>query len=71
MDEVGWKFWGILVAVFVAAIVGIVLIFKLINVAWEKWGALGVVLFIVLGVLVFAWILDRRASDELSAAGEL
>jgi multisubunit Na+/H+ antiporter MnhB subunit len=39
-------------------------IFLLLDVAWAAWGAFGVLLVVGLGLLLFAWLYDRRHARE-------
>lgn len=59
-DDLGAKFWwkafGICVAVGVAGM----LLFMLLGAAWYAWGAFGTILLFGAGLLIFAWLWDKR-----------
>jgi hypothetical protein len=54
------KFAGLVILIGIACLV----IFLLLDVAWAAWGAFGVLLVVGLGLLLFAWLYDRRHARE-------
>jgi uncharacterized membrane protein len=59
-DKLGSRFWLPLIGMIVLiGLIGIVL-FVIFSHVWYKWGIFGALLAMFGGVLVFAWIVDRR-----------
>ena len=71
VDGLGAGFWLKMIGVVVAIGIAGLVVFLFITTAWYAWGFLGMFLFVVAVLAVFAWIYDRshaRRYDDLTDA---
>ena len=61
-EGLGFKFWGGMVAVVIAAGIGGMIILFLFSRAVYAWGFLGAFLALAVVLIGIAWIHDRRAT---------
>ena len=61
-EGLGFKFWGGMVAVVIAAGIGGMIILFLFSRAVYAWGFLGAFLALALVLIAIAWFHDRRAT---------
>ena len=63
-EGLGFKFWGGMVAVVIAAGIGGMIILFLFSKAVYAWGFLGAFLALAVVLIGIAWIHDRRAAKS-------
>ena len=63
-EGLGFKFWGGMVAVVIAAGIGGMIILFLFSRAVYAWGFLGAFLALAVVLIGIAWIHDRRAAKS-------
>jgi hypothetical protein len=66
MDDLGARFWLMLVGVTLAGALGVFLIFVFIGWAWYAWGLFGLLLFLAVVFGAWGWIVDRREAKRRS-----
>ncbi len=66
-EGLGFKFWGGMVAVVIAAGIGGMIILFLFSRAVYAWGFLGAFLALAVVLIGIAWIHDRRAARSYEA----
>jgi uncharacterized membrane protein YfcA len=59
-DDLGGKFWLLVIGGSVACVIVGILLFVLVAESWMRWGFLGMFLFISLILLAIGWFVDRR-----------
>jgi hypothetical protein len=66
-EGLGFKFWGGMIAVVIAAGIGGMIILFLFSRAVYAWGFLGAFLALAVVLIGIAWIHDRRAVKDYEA----
>jgi uncharacterized membrane protein HdeD (DUF308 family) len=63
-DGLGFKFWAGVAGVIIAAGIGMLILFLIINRTWYAWGFFGT--FVVIGglLLLIAWFYDKRQQRQ-------
>jgi hypothetical protein len=65
VDEgLGARFWFKLIGIVVLGGIGAIILFLLVTSAWYRWGAIGMIIFFSLIVLLWGWIYDKRHQKD-------